>query len=539
MPSHSNVDSVISAVMRTCNLANRQLASCDFSSSDRRIPRSNERPFSTSGDSPVIASSTFPLRWTPSVSTSVVNESSSLYSTTVLLWIPAFAGMTSLTRSRRWIFRWSVAFGVFAIQFASSPAAHADLVKLLNGGEVRGRIVGGSAVSRSDSDSIVLETLTGVTVAIARVDTKFLTMRPLVVEEYETRAKHLPETLKAHWELSEWCRQQSLSTQREQHLLRVVDHDPHHEKAQTALGRVWHEGAWVDRDDLMASRGYVKYKGRYITLQELDLIQKTADELSIERDWFQKVKLWHGWLNGRHEERYRQGLQAVQLIDDPHAAPAVIRFLCEDKNRDMRSLGVTVLSKLSGSKGAAGLVKLSLFDPDDAIRYESLIAIHEDDFEFSQSIYIRELRNSLNAVVCRAALGLAHVGDQRAVSPLIDALVTPHRYQVQTNIPAVQAYSGSTDGSTDVGGSGVALPPEVEIAIRTGQLPQGVVIAPPIGGAPVPRKVVTVTVNQPNQATLTTLQKLTAQNFGFDERTWRLWWAAEKNAGVSAPVVTK
>ncbi len=60
-----------------------------------------------------------------------------------------------------------------------------------------------------------------------------------------------------------------------------------------------------------------------------------------------------------------------------------------------------------------------------------------------------------------------------------------------------------------------------------------------VGGISVPRKMVTVTVNQPNQETLTTLQKLTGQNFGFDERTWRLWWAAEKNTGVQAPVVKK
>ena len=442
---------------------------------------------------------------------------------------PAFLQIRSICRLI------AICGSLLLFQLAVCTSARADLIKLQNGGEVRGRIVAGTVPNRSNSDSIVLETLAGVTVTIARGDTKFLTMRPLAVEEYETRARRVEDTLQAHWDLSEWCRLQGLSKQREHQLLLVVERDPHHDRAQTALGRVWHEGAWVDRDEMMATRGYVKYKGRYVTVQELDLIQKTADELATEREWFQKVRIWHGWVGGRHEERYRQGLVALQQIDDPHAAPAIIRFLCEDKQREMRNLGVTLLSKLAGPKGAAGLIKLSLYDSDGDVRYASLNGIAEVDFEFAQNAYVRELRGSLNPVVCRAASGLARVGDQRAVGPLIDALVTSHRYQVQTNVPAGQAYSGSTDGST--GGQSLmsgTLPPEVELAMRTGQLPQGAVIAPPIGGGTMPRKTVVVTVNQPNQEALSTLQKLTGQNYGFDERTWRLWWAAEKNTGGGA-----
>ena len=192
---------------------------------------------------------------------------------------------------------------------------------------------------------------------------------------------------------------------------------------------------------------------------------------------------------------------------------------------------MTILSKLNGSKGAAGLVKLSLFDPDADVRYASLNGIAEEDFEFAQTAYIRELKNSLNPVVCRAAAGLARVGDDRAVAPLIEALVTSHRFEVQTNTPATQVYSATTDGNAAVASGGV-LPPEVELAVRTGQLPQGAVMAPPVGGVQIPRKTTVMTVNVPNHDTLTTLQKLTGQNFGFDERTWRLWWAAEKHVAT-------
>jgi len=415
---------------------------------------------------------------------------------------------------------------VIAGILAARPAA-ADLVKLTNGGEVRGRIVDNTG--RTGSPVVVVQTLAGITIEVDRAELQFLTMRPVNVEEYESRARRLPDTVDAHWELAEWCREQHLSRQRDTHLQRIVELDPLHQQAQTALGRVFQEGNWIDRDAVMAARGYVKYKNRYITVQELDLIQKSADELATERQWFQKLKGWHFALTSRNPDRYQQAVVELRQIDDSHAAPAIIRYLCEDKSPELRGLGISLLSRLPGAKSAAGLVKLSLFDPEEALRYAALQGISRDDYDSAQTALIRELQNALNPVVCRAAQGLAHVGDDRAVAPLIEALVTPHRYQVESNEPALNSYSGSTDGS--IGGAGSALlPPDVEVALRTGQLPQGVIIAPPIGGLKVPRKLVTVTVQQPNPDVLSTLQKLTDQNFGFDERTWRLWWAAEKNA---------
>ena len=350
------------------------------------------------------------------------------------------------------------------LTFGMAAPLQADLVKLSNGGELRGRIIRNSAAGKSSPDSIQLETLTGATVVVRKSETQFVTMRSLAVEEYESRSRRVADTLEAHWELSEWCRQKALSKQREVHLMKVIEHEPHHEKAQVALGRVWNEGAWIDRDELMASQGYVKYKGRYITTQELDVIQKTSAELEQEREWFQKIKLWHGWLIGSHEERRQQGYVALHTIDDPHAAPALIRFLCGDTRRDIRMLGATVLSKLPGAKAVAGLVKLTLFDADPEVRFTSLSGITPENFEYAQPAFIKELRSEYNTVLSRAAAALGRVGDERAIAPLIDALITTHRYNVPTNQPTGQSYSYRTDGSF---ASGRTLPPEVEAAMRT------------------------------------------------------------------------
>jgi len=413
---------------------------------------------------------------------------------------------------------------------------HADLVKLSNGGELRGRIIRSPASNKVASDSIQLETLTGATIVVLRSDTQFVTMRSPAVEDYESRVRRAVDTLEAQWELSEWCRQKGLSKQRETHLLKVVEHDPHHEKAQVALGRVWNEGAWVDRDELMASQGYIKYKGRYITTQELDVIQKTSAELEQEREWFQKIKLWHGWLIGSHDERRQQGSVALQTINDPHAAPALIRFLCGDNRRELRMLGATILSKLTGAKAVAGLVKLTLFDNDAEVRYIALNAITPENFEYAQPIFIKELRSEYNAVLSRAAAALGRVGDERAIAPLIDALVTTHRYNVPSSELPGQNYSYRTDGSF---GTGSTLPPEVEAAMRTGQLPQGAIVLDGTKSPNAPRKMVLVKVDHWNPDVLSALQKITKRDFGYDERTWHLWWAAEKTSGGSDKPVKK
>ena len=428
------------------------------------------------------------------------------------------------------LIRWPVleiAFIAILLFCWTAKPARADLVKLANGGELRGRIIRSTSNGSAPAETLQLESLTGATVVVLKSETQFVSMRPLIVEEYESKARRVADTLDAQWELSEWCRANALSRQRGVHLLKVVEHDVNHEKAQVALGRVWHEGEWVDREEMMAAQGYVKYKGRYVTTQELDVLQKTTVELEQEREWFQKIKLWHGWIVGRHEERRQQGMVALQQVVEPQAAPAVIRYLCEDSHRDLRLMGAGLLSKLSGAKAVSGLVKLALFDVDPEVRYTALNAIGTDKFEQAQSAFLKELKNEYNSIVSRAAAALGRVGDERAIAPLIDALVTTHRYHVPTNERQGQSYSYRTDGSF---GTNTNLPPDVEAAMRTGQLPQGAIVLNNTSPN-IPKKTVLVKVDHWNQDVLASLQKITKRDFGYDERTWHLWWTAEKTAG--------
>lgn len=419
---------------------------------------------------------------------------------------------------RRCLRPWWAIAAAFVLGLTGN-VAQADLVKLMNGGELRGKVI-----QSSSKQTIQFETLTGATIVVDREQTEFVTLRSLKIEEYETRARRIPgdnPDWKPHWELAEWCRQHGLKSQRDSQLLKVVEVLPDHEKAQLALGRTWNKGNWIDRDELMASQGFVKYKNKYVTRQELEILERSADDLQREKAWIQKVRLWHGWLDGSDQNRYRQAIDEFESINDPHAASAIVKFLTVDSRSQVRQMAATILVRVGGISATSGLVNLALFDESPDVRTIAFEGIGRDFFKQARIAFIQALRNPSNVVVCRAATALGQIGDKTAVLPLIDALITIHSYQVVSDIPLNPTYSFGTDGSFSNG-----LPPSVVAAVRTGQMQAPIVI--PSSDTNIPKKTVTIRVEHYNSDVLNALEKLTKKSFGFDKRTWNLWWTSEK-----------
>ncbi|MFO0917569.1 MAG: HEAT repeat domain-containing protein [Planctomycetaceae bacterium] len=410
-------------------------------------------------------------------------------------------------------------------------AAWADLAKLASGGELRGKIV----KARTNREVVTIETLFGAEITVARTDLQFLTMRPLNVEEYESRVRKVATTVEAHWELAEWCKQKSLMKQRVTHLVKVVELDAQHEAAHRALGHVRSKGAWISKDELMASQGYVKYKGRYITPQELEMLEKTGAERKSEREWSQKVRMWAGWASGdllTPPAKMQEGWQSLGTIDEPDAAPAVARFLGEHEQREFRLLAARILARIGGEKPIPGLVKLSLQDDDPEIRTLALDGLSADQQARAVPLFVNALHSEFNAIVSRAGAALGTIGNEKAVAPLIDALITSHEYKVR--VPdGTPSYSFSVDGRPD---AGFALPPGIQAGLLAGQYPNGVIVLDGSANGELSRtKLVPIRVEQQNPEVLAALQKLTGKDFGYDQRTWHLWWAAEKHNGVILP----
>ena len=77
----------------------------------------------------------------------------------------------------------------------------------------------------------------------------------------------------------------------------------------------------------MTERGYVKYKGQWKLPQEIELIEKKREQEAAQQEWFQKLKLWRGWLGGDRDEA---GPENIHGIDDPVAVKALAIGLRDD-----------------------------------------------------------------------------------------------------------------------------------------------------------------------------------------------------------------
>lgn len=419
-------------------------------------------------------------------------------------------------------FRLTMSFLFLLAMLPAMSPARADLIKLKLGGEIRGKLIKESSGTAAGH---TIETLAGGVIRVDPQKVEFITNRPLVIEEYETRARHTEDTVEAHLQLADWCRKNFLTTPRQQELEKVIELDPDHAKARAALGYTKRNGVWMTRDQIMRKNGYVRYKGRYVSTAELELLEKNQADLEEERKWSKKIKRWVTWIISQNAQRQAEGLQHIQQINDPHAVAGLTRILGKHENLNLRALLVTTLKQISGDLPLRPLAELVLTDPHEAIRNSALEAITGRDASQGIAYFIEALRHSSNLIVQRAAAALAAIGERDVVPELINALVTSHTYRVR--VPDTSStYSFNSNGS--FGGSGIVLPPDIEAGLLAGRYPNGVIVLPS-QQTKVRMRTVSIQQVHQNQAVLAALQELTEQNFGYNQRLWRLWWSSVEN----------
>lgn len=412
---------------------------------------------------------------------------------------------------------------------ALAAAARGDVLVLKSGGEIRGRLEKSSATGKTAAERAAepytIRTLGGALVTVARDEVEQVIERRPLLEEYETRRRATPDTAQDQWELSEWCREHTLLKERATHLERVVALDPENAAAHRGLGHVKHQGRWTTRDALMADRGYVKHKGKYILPQELELLEEEARASDAEKAWFRKVTMWRGWLHSDRTEVVAQAVEQLRAIHDPDAVAALARSFREEPSDSGRLMAVEIISQISGDKPFTPLVQQSLNDPSEAVRLAAARGACAKDANVALSTYLKSLRHESNEYVNRAAAALAVLGDDAAVPHLIESLVTTHQFQVQ--VPDPNAISMSTDGS--MGGSQSILPPNIEAQLRTGRLAGAIV-----QGESIPMKTITVDRPVQNAGVLSALDRLTGEDLGYDIERWRQWYRARQN-GTGKP----
>jgi hypothetical protein len=413
---------------------------------------------------------------------------------------------------------------LLAFCLGSSGSASADVIRLLNGGEIRGELL---AEAEEDS-AVTIETLSGTIISVDEDAIEYVQRRSRLIEEYTTRSRLVPDTVEARWELAEWCRANLLREQREEQLELLLEIDPDHEDARRILQHVQHNGEWITRDELMTRRGYVRHKGKWITRQELELIQEQEAERNAELVWYPQVRLWFRWVTGNHAGRKAEGMSHLEELTDPDAVPALQNFMEEHESRSVRRLFVRILGRMQGPKPVQPLLDRYLLDSDEVVRQEALTGIKQEQFRFAFPYLVNALQHKANAPIRRSASALAIIGDEKAVPALINALVTTHTYKFQVPVQSGMTFQTGSNGRTqlvDPRSFEAMLPPELALMARAGQLPFGAVINAP----DTPRRMRTVKLKADikNDEVLSALVSLTGKDFGFNQRNWQLWWAEE------------
>lgn len=328
----------------------------------------------------------------------------------------------------------------------------ADVVELATGGRIEGRII---ESPNGNTDTFVVDLPGGGQVTVSRSHVSQVEATSATEAEYKKLAQASADTVEAHWELAEWCRERKLRDAAQQHLTRILELDPNHEQARAILGFRRMDGEWKTRDALMAARGMVMYEGRYVTRQHVELMDQQKALKASQADWGNWLELRRRWLTGRRQDRSAQALADIQSISDPLAAEAVVELLHREHNLELKRLWMEVAARLNHPTAIDALVQLSLYDDEPEIRHQSLEYLIRTGRRGLTTPYARALKDRNNEIVNRAGAALGQIGDASAAGPLVDALLTNHRFKVVEGNPGQQAYTFSPQGSGySFGGSG-------------------------------------------------------------------------------------
>lgn len=379
---------------------------------------------------------------------------------------------------------------------AAGRPAVAEVLILTGGGRVEGEWLNRDEPLRK---TLLIKLSAGARITLDRSQVKEI-RRPRPEElEYDRIRPSYPDTVEGQWALAEWCHENRLRARRNTHLKRVIELDPDHVASRRALGYSQIDGKWQTQEEVMIARGYRRYKGRWRTSQEIELLEKRRKAELAEKQWAQKLNRLRDLLE---TDKALAAREEILAIKDPDAVAALTRNLQNDPAQAARVLYVEALANIGTPEAIKVLAICSIEDPVEEVRLTCLDYLKKKKRPSVIAYYVGRLRDRDNRVVNRAAVALGLMKDPSAIGPLIDALVTVHKYKVSRGNPgAMSATFGKGPGGTGApGGSGLSM-----------------------GGG---QKI--VSIPRRNQPVLDALVALTGQNFSFEERTWKYWYASQK-----------
>jgi hypothetical protein len=242
---------------------------------------------------------------------------------------------------------------------------------------------------------------------------------------------------------------------------------------------------------------------------------KTADQKRAEAQQkaLDDIRMWRDWVLKRRD-RAAAGMQNLLAIDNPAAVSGLIKML-EEKNEpsDLKLAYIEVLSRFPGNGVSLAITKAAVSDPDARVRDKSVDKLIERNDKVAVHLLVGVLKNAVandtyaeqNVMVNQAAGVLGRLKDSSATLPLIDALITDHKFVTGGGGGALNPVFGNGPGG-DTGGLNLGgNKPRIERRPVQNMLVRDALIAIHPG-----------------------------VNFGFDKNLWKLWYERQ----TTPPVLT-
>jgi hypothetical protein len=318
--------------------------------------------------------------------------------------------------------------------------------------------------------------------------------------EYENLRRIAPDTVEGQWKLAEWCREKKMNKQRVPHLERVIALDTNHLQARLALGYTQSHGRWLRQEDRKKEQGYVLYKGEWKLPQEIELLEQQAQGKANEREWYAKLnRLKADYINGT-PNKSAEAWQKLTSIDDPAAVPAILQEMKAEKLPRMLRAYIEALGRISNGAALRTLVDLAMGSATDQYQELALEQLKKGKNPDIAILIAGELKSKDNKRVNRAGYALGELGDPSVIPAMIDSLITKHKFQISSG------DNGQMSAGFGSGGSGFSAGGKAQIIEQALE----------------------------NFQVLTALNKLSGQNFDYNQAAWRTWYEANRAKPVIA-----
>lgn len=370
----------------------------------------------------------------------------------------------------------------------------AEIFHLSSGGTVEGTLLNPDESPRS---TFQVKTDNG-TLVLGRTAVREVVAFSAQLKQYEEFLPRMPDTIEGQFQMAKWCDQNNLPEKRDYHYNEILKREPDNVDARKALGYERFQNKWIIRDDWMRSQGFVRDGGRWRFPQDIKLMENDRSIEVQQVEWRKQVRIWRSWLK-RGGDKAQEAARELQKVNDPSAGLAVIELLEDETHPAVRELLVDALSNIKTPQTTMALVKLAANDPNDSIRDRATIGLEQRNNQVAVSYLIGQLKSSDNTVVNRAAIVLGRLKHPASVLPLMDALVTTHKFQVTRG-----TQPGRTNAAFDsTGGGGMSFGQEKPKIVEQDLQNQGVRVA---------------------------LKQVLEEevDYQFDEAAWKTWYANKK-----------